>query len=579
MDKALVPVVAFLGLWTLTFVFVGIVALIVYRALRSIGGAPADGVQRGDTFLGLAVASALCWPVFPWVGRTLTTMARYLMRWLPAEMMPAFNTSYQACTQAPDSGTCYRTVLVEFVERWTNTTSNFLGHITNDVPYGWLVTFAVFWFAVTQALAAIREADPAKRPPLFRWVVATTRTQKLNAALILSLAIAFYLSVGAIAAIPALTEKGPIPEAEAVKSLETKLDARVPALSSKADEDPFAELEKKIQPASAASPTPETAAGSPALAPTVREDIARAIAMMKSEREDAVARVRQMHTAVENGITSRRQEAIIVYDLNLSRVGNSERRQHFESLSRWYRRTNEEARAGFAQCETALVRGDAAAVQWSRNVEGLLRRNDAVNWNSALFGEGSQLVYERYYNVWPVCREEFTASSAPARPPLGQGLGPFRLVALWLLAPESISLALIVGMIGFGLLGSAVSTFVRESKEHERKPGEPLVEDLAGIVLRGVSAAIVVFLAVEGGLTVFSVGEGDPNPYVLLFTCLVGAVFSERVWAWAREKIITPPSGDGAKPKPEAVKAEESQPAAEQQVEAPIAAPAPEPST
>jgi len=88
--------------------------------------------------------------------------------------------------------------------------------------------------------------------------------------------------------------------------------------------------------------------------------------------------------------------------------------------------------------------------------------------------------------------------------------------------------------LGFGLLGSAVSTFVRE--QVKRRPDDPLVEDLTGMVIRGLSAAIVVFLAVVGGLAVFG-SSSDPNPYVLLLTCLIGAVFSEDVWNWARRRL------------------------------------------
>jgi hypothetical protein len=75
-------------------------------------------------------------------------------------------------------------------------------------------------------------------------------------------------------------------------------------------------------------------------------------------------------------------------------------------------------------------------------------------------------------------------------------------------------------------------------REHPRHEGAgPLVSNLAGVVIRGLSAAIVVFLAVEGGLAIFSSGSGAPNPYVLLLTCLVASVFSEVVWDWAREKL------------------------------------------
>ena len=61
-------------------------------------------------------------------------------------------------------------------------------------------------------------------------------------------------------------------------------------------------------------------------------------------------------------------------------------------------------------------------------------------------------------------------------------------------------------------------------------------------ILRGFSAAIVIFLAVEGGLNVFSSGSGDPNPYVLLCTCLIGSVFSEDVWSKAQEWLRKPPA-------------------------------------
>jgi hypothetical protein len=41
-----------------------------------------------------------------------------------------------------------------------------------------------------------------------------------------------------------------------------------------------------------------------------------------------------------------------------------------------------------------------------------------------------------------------------------------------------------------------------------------------------------------GGLAVFSVNDNPrPNAYVLLFTCLAGAVFSDTVWKWAEAKL------------------------------------------
>ena len=124
-------------------------------------------------------------------------------------------------------------------------------------------------------------------------------------------------------------------------------------------------------------------------------------------------------------------------------------------------------------------------------------------------------------------------------PPLpGSNLGPFSLVSGWLLRTRSLDLALIIGMLGFGLLGSAAATFVRERKGNVVPPRDqpkPIVEDLAGVLIRGLSAAIIVFLAALGGLAILGTGPTDPNPYVLFLGCLIGAVFSQKVWGWAYE--------------------------------------------
>lgn len=99
----------------------------------------------------------------------------------------------------------------------------------------------------------------------------------------------------------------------------------------------------------------------------------------------------------------------------------------------------------------------------------------------------------------------------------------------WLLRSNSISLALITGMLGYGLLGSTVSTAVRDRAKGRELSGR-WISDLLGAVLRGVSASIAVFLAVNGGLAVFALGAGPANPYVTLFICFIVAVFSEEAW-------------------------------------------------
>ena len=100
---------------------------------------------------------------------------------------------------------------------------------------------------------------------------------------------------------------------------------------------------------------------------------------------------------------------------------------------------------------------------------------------------------------------------------------------------ESYSLVVIIGLIGFGLLGAAGSTFIRE----QRTKANPqlLIEDLPGVMIKGFTAAIVVFLGVQGGLAVLTNSDSELNAYALFFVSFVAAVFSDDAWAWAKGKF------------------------------------------
>ena len=105
----------------------------------------------------------------------------------------------------------------------------------------------------------------------------------------------------------------------------------------------------------------------------------------------------------------------------------------------------------------------------------------------------------------------------------------------WLENSDSLSLAIICGMLGVGLIGCIRSSFVRQLST--RKPDDPWISDAFPVIIRGFTTAIVVYLAIQGGLNVFSAQTNQANPYVLLFFCLVGAVFSEGVWVAAHNRL------------------------------------------
>ena len=88
------------------------------------------------------------------------------------------------------------------------------------------------------------------------------------------------------------------------------------------------------------------------------------------------------------------------------------------------------------------------------------------------------------------------AGSQPDLPEPGLFAGPFALIARWLLRTRSYSLALITGMIGFGLFGASIASLVRVDAT-KLQDGD--ARSHAGrVVIQGFSAAVVIFLAAQG---------------------------------------------------------------------------------
>jgi flagellar biogenesis protein FliO len=177
----------------------------------------------------------------------------------------------------------------------------------------------------------------------------------------------------------------------------------------------------------------------------------------------------------------------------------------------------------------------------------LLRSNDSIV-NSSL-----NIALARSLNDWDMEMRNFGEAKykfsiinfgVPKKPMIGEQFGVFRYISGWLLRTESMSLALIVGLFAFGLLGSIGSTFIRqrikigdEEIEKQKDLNKDFVPNLPAALIDGISAAIVVFLAVKGSLVIFSGNDSNVNPYVLFFTCFVAAVFSADVWKWAHNKL------------------------------------------
>ncbi|HAP61873.1 MAG TPA: hypothetical protein DCR93_21030 [Cytophagales bacterium] len=130
----------------------------------------------------------------------------------------------------------------------------------------------------------------------------------------------------------------------------------------------------------------------------------------------------------------------------------------------------------------------------------------------------------------------FAPGEVPKRSKQGDFLGIFEEYMGWLLEIESYSLVMIIGMAGFGLLGAVSGNFIKEAGRRKEKGGA-MIEDLSGVMIKGFTAALVIFLGIQGSLAVLGNGMEPPDSNLLFFMALVGSVFSDRAWDWAKSKF------------------------------------------
>jgi hypothetical protein len=341
-----------------------------------------------------------------------------------------------------------------------------------------------------------------------------------NFAFVLVLSVGIYLILAAIIAVPELQESTASAESDIATLTTTLQSAEYELISVPADffeSDPFGALQTALD-----SPAANGIRGTPEAEQHVDDT--------KAER----GRVMLEHkNAVEywtRKLTQARSQALTTFERHARRKGNFERNDHYEKLLHWYERQLHEAHRELSECVHAAGLADNDTVRWA---DGLLRRVRRRDAELIRVSESPA----RWKFALDQCDDRWEFSSVPVRQRLGGRLGPFEPVAGWLLKTESLSLALVVSLLGFGLLGASASTIIRKHGAAMPPPGEPLVPNLLSVIVRGLSAAMVVFLAVEGGLSVFASASSEPNPYVLMLTCLIAAVFSEPVWAGAKSHL------------------------------------------
>jgi hypothetical protein len=125
--------------------------------------------------------------------------------------------------------------------------------------------------------------------------------------------------------------------------------------------------------------------------------------------------------------------------------------------------------------------------------------------------------------------------NAPKPGTLGEDWGIFMPFIKGFAASRNIDVLLLLGMIGFGLFGSAITLYVTTKEDEDKK--KKVGHNVMLVLVRGFSATVVVFLAIRGGIAILNTGSNNPNPLVLFLFCFIGSVFSEPIWEWAKQKV------------------------------------------
>jgi len=387
---------------------------------------------------------------------------------------------------------------------------------------------AVVVFAVGTTIAAVI----AKLPAAGGGQAARYGAREV-AALTASFVLALYLSIIAIIAIPVFGQK--VPDIAPYRvSLASQLEKAIPS------EEPYPALvqldnERASLPDigklrhtpttvdSALTPDPSTS-----IMDTVEAFWMSQLDLWKQEDE----RLGRAAAALPTEARSFAQTALSFFQVsNEGYIGEIATQRHVTVLANSFNLWIADYRAALDACAATLSDGLGkfrsfylAFVPISKAATNLTIPTDEFSRAFQLFS------VPRCNDLKPVARDYLPPRSGPA-----ETLGPFGTAAAWLLRTESPELALIIGLLGFGFFGALATSFIREFVGTTDKE-LPSVGFIVPALIRGIGAAILVFLLAMGGTAILTRGDATPNAYAIFFACFVAAVFSDDVWLWARAR-------------------------------------------
>jgi hypothetical protein len=532
-------------------------------------------VLFGSQFVARVLAFGIAVAIFPEMVVAPFAAAAALVRYL-SQMTPALAASWSQFDAANPQTVA---VLGKFVEGLV---------VVIQVPLRRIIFGFVTWVVLGHLLSLLIErnrqvgpavASAATRVPsavaagfapiqaAFRATVATFRaipaTFWPNTTVVVTLAMGIYLILGAIATIPYLSQESvPVDEMNArltrmldgLKRTEAQFAALHPVTLTNVD--PLAQLRdfSKAPPPgdtgvlkAVVATAVVTSDGVRSDSPSSREAAATFESAISRQIFQQIAQLEQTRAGALEKWTRTRQETWTAeeklrpaleaqFSSTVSTLrGAGEQTRYLDSIRASYSSELENIDRTLDSCRTGVQLVDdylqsTASLTVSR--VGLMRTQLESVTDSSLAAviAGTLDIASIAPDTESFCRP-YQVIFVPQLPERGAGWGPLARIFDWLLATDSLDVVVIIGMLGAGLFGSAVGTFVAASV---RKKGVNIDNAPLSHLIRSFAATMVVYLGLKTGVAFAAVGNPNPDPYLMLFLCFIGTVYSDDVWKWAK---------------------------------------------
>lgn len=218
-------------------------------------------------------------------------------------------------------------------------------------------------------------------------------------------------------------------------------------------------------------------------------------------------------------------------DWDLLNNRNSAKAKHVVDISTAYRDARGKTEDEIKEC---INSSRAIATNIARNFDAYVSSDGVIRKEF-----GADVLFESLYkesrSAYEICNSWHSYYDIPDRGIFGSDLGLVGKYYSWMISVRSIEITYLIGLVGFGLIGSLISRYIDDARKILE---ETEFSGVLSTLIVAFSAALFVYTASFGGLNIVFASDGAPNPYIVLTSCFLAAIYADRIWLYAKDKIL-----------------------------------------